>query len=136
LILADTNVLSEMMRPRSNRTVEKWFEQNDSDVWLTSVVIAEIAFGIERIRPDERSPKLAAKLNGYVARFESRTLAFDSIDAVIYGSLMGQSQRRGIQISTPDGMIAAIALRNNAVLATRNVKDFGGLGVKVVNPWE
>ncbi len=135
MIIADTNVLSEMMRPRTDASVEKWFEQIDSDIWLTSIVIAEIAFGIERIRPDERSSKMARKLNDYIARYGNRTLSFDAIDAVIYGSLLGQAQRSGIQMSTADGMIAAIALRREAVLATRNVKDFESLGLNVVNPW-
>lgn len=123
------------MRPRADGRVEKWFRANDSEIWLSTVVIAEISFGIERIRPDERSPRLDEKLADFCRHFAGRIAAFDEQSALVYGPLLGQAVRNGKTLSTPDGMIAAIALRHGAALATRNEKDFAGLGLEIVNPW-
>jgi predicted nucleic acid-binding protein len=135
LIFLDTNVVSETMRPKPDRTVVIWLERNDSEIALPSVAIAEIAFGIQRIRPDERAPKLELTLNAIRDRFVSRIFAFDEDAALIYGRIMGEAERKGRKMATPDGMIAAIALRHGAALATRNREHFRVEGLELIDPW-
>jgi predicted nucleic acid-binding protein len=135
VIFLDTNVVSETIRPVPNTKVLRWIEINDPLLNLTTVTLAEVAFGIKRIRPPER-PK---RLEGFVAtlqkRFQHRLYGFDEHAAVVYGELMGAAHLEGRNLSTADGMIAAIAMRHGASLATRNVKDFAGLDLRVIDPW-
>jgi predicted nucleic acid-binding protein len=136
VIILDTNVISEAARPAPEPRVAKWINANDAALALTTITIAEIAFGIERTREAERATKLTHFFDLTRQRFIGRILSFDEECALIYGKIMGASSRKGRPASVPDGMIAAIAMRHQAEVATRNVRDFEALGVKVVNPWE
>lgn len=98
------------------------------------MVIAEVAFGIQKIRPDERAKRLEGGLHTLRRRFAGRIFPFAEEAALIYGELMGQAARRGIQMSGADGMIAVIALVNGGRLATRNVGDFKDTGLTIINP--
>jgi predicted nucleic acid-binding protein len=135
LIFLDTNVVSELVRPIPNPDVIAWLTKHDLSLALSTVVLAEITYGIEKIRPDER----ARRLEGFPAelqrRFAGRLYSFDQESALLYGVLMGHSRRQGRILSTADGMIAAIALRNQGELATRNVDDFVLPNLIVHNPW-
>ena len=135
MIFLDTNVLSEPMRPKADPRVVAWIEKNQGKLAISTVVLAEIAFGIERIRPDQR----AKRFEGFLARtrshFNGRIHGFDEGSAMIYGVIMGEAYRKGRALTVPDGMIAAIALYHNAALATRNTSDFEVLKIKLVNPW-
>ena len=124
------------MRPKPTPAVVDWLERNDSELALSAVVIGEISFGIERIRHEERAPRLAKTLLKLRKHYVGRIQAFDEESAEIYGEIMGVASRKGITVQAPDGMIAAITLHHRATLATRNVKDFEGMGVKLINPWE
>lgn len=124
------------MRVRPNPAVMAWFDQHAPELGLPTVTIAEITFGIEKIRPAERAPRLVKALRSIRQHYAQRIYAFDEEAALIYGAIMGEASRTGRTLSTPDGMIAATAMRHNATLATRNAKDFAVLGLKVVNPWE
>jgi predicted nucleic acid-binding protein len=135
LIFLDTNVVSEIMRPEPHATVVAWLENHESDLALSTVVIAEISSGIERIRLAERAPRLAGAFASARRRFAMRIHAFDEESALIYGSLIGEAARKGHPAAVTDGMIAAIALRHRATLATRNTADFGFFSLQVVNPW-
>jgi predicted nucleic acid-binding protein len=135
VIFLDTNVVSEVMRPKPAEAVLLWLELNIAELALSAVVIAEISFGIERIRPAERAPRLARAFASVRERFAARILAFDEDSATIYGVIMGEASRKGRTLSMLDGMIAATAMRYSATMATRNRKDFDVLGLKVVNPW-
>lgn len=136
MILLDTNVVSEVMRLRPQRVVVEWLKHNEAELALSTVVIAEISSGIECIRPAERPPRLAIHLTAIRQQYAERLHPFDEDAALIYGVIIGEATRAGRKLSMSDGMIAATALRHNATLATRNVKDFAFLGLKVVNPWD
>ena len=136
MIFVDTNVISEQMKPVPAPAVIQWLTDNDSQIALSAIVIAEIAFGIARIRNDERSPRLSYNLASLRRRMTGRIYPFDDASADIYGDIMGQSHLAGRTMSILDGMIAAIALRHNASLATRNTAHFQIPGLKLINPWQ
>jgi predicted nucleic acid-binding protein len=135
VIFVDTNVVSEQMKPAPSTSVICWLTENDPQIALSSIVIGEIAFGISRIKTDERSPRLALNLASLRHRMSGRIYPFDDASADIYGEIMGQCHRAGRTMSILDGMIAAIALRQKAALATRNTKHFQGLGLTIIDPW-
>lgn len=99
------------------------------------MVIGEIAYGIAKIRDDERAPRLERALEDWRDRFAGRIHGFDEEAALIYGVIMSDARRRGRSMSVPDGMIAAIARTKGAALATRNVADFQDCGIELINPW-
>jgi hypothetical protein len=136
VILLDTNVVSEVMRPKPDQNVIDWLTRFDSELALPAIAIAEIAHGIERIRPAERAPRLARTLDGLRKHYEGRVLAFDERAAMIYGVIMGDASRKGQNLGPLDGMIAATAVRHRAALATRNTRDFGFLELRVIDPWD
>lgn len=136
MIFLDTNVISEPMRTKADERVVAWIAANQGKLAISTIVLAEMAFGIERIRLDQRS----RRFEGFIARtrshFDGRIHGFDEESAMIYGVIMGEAHRKGRALTVPDGMIAAIALHHNATLATRNTTDFAFLRIKLVNPWE
>lgn len=136
MIFVDTNVVSDAMRKTPNLTVRAWLARHDAELALPAIVIAEIAFGIFRIAPDQRSRKLEAGLARVRQHFARRIFGFTEEAALAYGELMGRASRRGVAMSTADGMIAAIALVNGGRLATRNVDDFRATGLQLVSPWD
>ena len=135
MIFLDTNVVSELVKPQPNAKVIAWLTQHDLSLALSTIVLAEITYGIEKIRPDER----ACRLEGFPAelqrRYAGRLYGFDQESALLYGVLMGHSRRQGRMLSTADGMIAAIAMRHQGELATRNGDDFVLPNLLVRNPW-
>lgn len=135
MIFIDTNVISETLRKDPSRRVLDWLATHDQELAIPTVTIAEIAFGIARIRPDERSQRLQQGLEAWRARFSDRIFPFTEEAALLYGDLMGEAARRGSALSVPDGMIAAVALANRGSLASRNVRDFLGVPVEVIDPW-
>lgn len=135
MIFLDTNVVSETLRTRPDEAVMAWLVRHDAELALSTIVIAEIAYGIGKIRPDERAERLQRGLNEWRSRFAGRIYAFTEEAALAYGAIMGDAARRGAMMSAPDGMIAAIARVNGGRLATRNSADFRETGVGLVNPW-
>lgn len=135
MILLDTNVISEPLRPRPSSKVLGWLVLHDAELALPSVAIAEVAFGIEKIRPEQRATRLATGLDEWRRRFSSRILPFTEDAALAYGELMGHAARAGRPRTVQDGMIAAIAKVQGAAVATRNMTDFEGFGIDLINPW-
>ena len=135
MIFLDTNVLSETMRPVPDQGVMIWLHDQDNALCLSTIVIAEIMFSIHKLRANERPARLVSRITMWRERLRERTFAFDEPSADIYGQLMGQNKRAGRTMSVPDGMIAAIALRHKAALATRNARHFAGLGLTILDPW-
>ncbi|MBB2689497.1 UNVERIFIED_ORG: hypothetical protein GGI63_000631 [Rhizobium esperanzae] len=103
---------------------------------LPTVTIAEIAFGIQKIRPDQRAERLEQALSDWRRRFADRIFGLTEEAALAYGDIMGAAARQGRGMSAPDGMIAAIARVNGGRLATRNLSDFAGTGLELISPWE
>jgi predicted nucleic acid-binding protein len=136
LIFVDTNVVSETLRAAPNPAVIAWLTRNDAELALPTVTIAEIAFGIGKIRPDQRAARLEEGLASWRHRFADRIFPFTEAAALAYGDVMSTALRRGPPMSAPDGMIAAIARVNGGRLATRNLSDFETTGVTLLSPWD
>lgn len=136
MIFLDTNVVAETMKKAPDEATMSWLVRHDVELALSTVVIAEIAFGIEKIRPEERAARLEQSLSEWRRRYAGRIFGLTEDAAMAYGEIMGAAQRKGASMSVPDGMIAAIALQNGGRLATRNLGDFSSTGLELVSPWE
>ncbi len=137
MILLDTNVVSEVMRPAPMPGVLRWLDgQETEDLYLSTITIAEIAFGICVLPEARRRNTLADRFESFVIKgFDQRVFPFDAAAAYLFGDLMGRRRASGRPMSFPDGQIAAIALCHHCALATRNVTDFDLCGIEVVNPF-
>lgn len=135
MIFVDTNVVSETLRKAPDAGVVAWLVRHDAELALSTVVIGEIAYGIRKIRPDERADRLEHGLAKWRRRFSGRIFGLTEEAALAYGEIMGNASRRGRVMSAPDGMIAAIARVNGGRLATRDFADFGTTGLDLVSPW-
>lgn len=138
MIVLDTNVVSELMRPTPEPDVIDWVDNWDvSDILLTAVTAAELMYGVARLPNGRRRRELRAKVEGLLAKdFRDRILPFDGQAATHYADIVAARERSGLQISMADGQIAAICRNWNAGLATRNVNDFVDTGVELINPWD
>lgn len=136
MIFLDTNVVSETLKKAPDSAVIAWLVRHDAELALPTVAVAEIAFGIQKIRPDQRADRLEEGLTSWRRRFSDRMFAFTEEAALAYGDIMGDASRQGSGMSAPDGMIAAIARINGGRLATRNLKDFETTGLELISPWE
>ena len=105
MIFLDTNVVSETLRKSPDESVVAWLVRHDAELALPTVTIAEIAFGIQKIRPDERAVRLDQGLAEWRRRFADRIFGFTEDAALAYGELMGEAVRRGRPISAPDVLI-------------------------------
>jgi toxin FitB len=113
-----------------------WFgAQRPSELVATSITIAEILSGIERLPDGRRKDLLAAAAAEVFSTFDERVLAFDGQAAVQYAQIVGTRERSGRPISGFDAQIAAICHVNGAELATRNTTDFGDTGIVLIDPW-
>lgn len=136
MILLDTNVLSELVRPDADLHVLEFLRQHPQPTLFTSSVCqAEIRYGLARMPAGRRRNELAGRFAVLFAGFTSRILAFDSSAAAFYGTVRGAREAAGRTIEVEDAMIAATARAFGVAVATRNVTDFEGCGVHVVNPW-
>lgn len=136
MIFVDTNVISESLRNEPNEAVLAWLVRHDAEISVPTIVIGEIAFGIAKIKPDQRAKRLDRGLLEWRRRFAGRVFHFTEEAALTYGEIMGNAVRRGRPMSVPDGMIAAIASINGGRLATRNGTDFATTELDIVSPWE
>ena len=136
MIFLDTNVISEALRKTPDPAVIAWLVRNDAELVLPTVTIAEVAFGIGKIRPDQRTARLEQGLASWRHRFADRIFAFTEAAALAYGDIMSAALRQGRPMTAPDGMIAAIARINGGRLATRNLADFSTTGLELVCPWD
>ena len=136
MIFLDTNVVSETLRKAPDPAVIAWLVRHDAELALPTVTIAEIAFGIAKVRPDQRAARLEYGLADWRHRFAGRIFGLTEEAALAYGEIMGDAFRQGLGMSAPDGMIAAIVRVNGGRLATRNLADFKVAGVELMSPWD
>jgi predicted nucleic acid-binding protein len=138
MIVLDTNVVSESAKPSPNRAVVVWFRrQRMPDLFLTGPTIMEQSYGAELFFLRSGSDRYERTLKDIVLKdFRDRILAFDGGAPILAGKLRARRESMGRPISVGDAMIAAICLVNDVTLATRNVRDFEGLDLKLVNPFE
>ncbi len=135
--LLDTCVLSEFTRRRPEEKVIHWIDQIDEEKLFISVItIGEIQHGIERLPKSQRKTELLSWLNvGFVKRFEQRILPLDLPTMFLWGALTARMEHTGQPMGVMDSLLIATALRNNLIIATRNVNDFLPCGIQVTNPW-
>lgn len=136
MIFLDTNVVSETLKKVPNEAVIAWLVRHDAELALPTVTIAEIAFGIQKIRPDQRAERLEQGLSDWRRRFADRIFSLTEEAALAYGEIMGAASRQGRAMSAPDGMIAAIARVNGGRLATSNISDFETTRLDLTSPWD
>ena len=136
MIVIDTNVVSELMRPSPAQTVLDWARSHDPrELCTTAVTVAEIRYGIERLREGRRKEVLKAAVAEIFEMFAEQILPFDNAAAEQYALVVSQRDALGLPIDGFDAQIAAICRAREAALATRNLGDFDKTGVEVINPW-
>ena len=136
MILLDTNVVSEAMKPAPDDTVRAWLDEQAAEtLYLSSVTIAELLFGIGALPDGRRKDRLNEALNGVMELFADRVLPFDIDAARHYADLAVKARAAGKGFPTPDGYIAAIAAARGFAVATRDTSGFVAAGVEVIDPW-
>ena len=138
MIVLDTNVVSELMRPQPEPRVMAWLQAHPlQDLATTTITLAEIGVGLARLPESRRRFNLETKFQTFVTRgLGPRVFGFDVTAAAVYGEMVATRERGGRPLNGFDGLIAAIARARDAVIATRNVGDFADCGVPVMNPWD
>ena len=137
MILLDTNVISEVMRPKPSSAVIDWFDAVAGlPLFTTAITEAELWSGFHQLAEGQRKTVLEKMIAETLAEdFAGRILPFDSVAARVFGTISAERARRGRPISTADCQIAAIAVARGFQLATRNGRDFEHCGCDVINPW-
>lgn len=137
MLVIDTNVASDLMRPAPTPSVAAWISERDAaTMFLTAISEAELRFGVAILPAGRRRNALEAAMRRWLARgFDERILPFDSAAARAYAEIAADRRQAGRPIGEADCQIAAISRSRGASLVTRNVRDFEGTGVEVVDPW-
>jgi len=138
MILLDTNVVSELMRPQPDKQVVVWFEKHANvPLYLSSITEAELWAGFHHLPQGKRRTSIGDAIAEMLAEdFTGRILAFDSRAARAYGEISGVRKTLGLATDTADVQIAAIAKVNRFKVATRDASGFAGSGIEVISPWE
>ncbi len=138
MILLDTNILSELMRPAPEPAVEQWLDaQPTASVFICTITEAELRYGAALLPTGKRRTALTSEIEAMLeGDFGGRILPFDSLAAQAFAVLASERRQAGKPIAQADAQIAAIARSRGAALATRNVSDFEACGVRVINPWQ
>jgi predicted nucleic acid-binding protein len=137
MIVLDTNVISEAMKPEPHPAVRAWLnEQGAETLYLTSVTLAELLFGIGALASGKRKDMLTQTLEGLMGIFRERVLPFDVDAAKRYAELAVMARGAGRGFPTPDGYIAAIAVSRGFIVASRDTAPYEAASVKVIDPWQ
>jgi predicted nucleic acid-binding protein len=138
MIILDTNVISEIMRPKPEPRVMTWLRKQPLSVLgTTAVTVAEIRYGLGRMPKGQRQRQLQERFQSFLSRaFQDRIYAFDFAAAEAYSIIVVEREKAGQPVEAFDAMIAAIAQANELRVATRDVSGFEGCGVPVINPWK
>ena len=137
MIVLDTNVISEPLRPAPDTNVLAWLDAQDIDtLYLTTISIAELVYGMAIMPEGKRRQELQAALQDRIlSLFASRILPFDEAAAHANAGLRARAKFAGKAISVTDGYIAAIAVAHGFAVATRDTQPFEAAGIDVINPW-
>ena len=138
MIILDTNLISEPLRPKPEARVLAWIDaQPVETLYLTAITTAELRAGIALLPAGKRRSRLQDSLDQTILPlFNGRTLPFDQTCAPAYATMLAKTRKTGRTIATADAFIAAIALTHNYFVATRDTGPFKAAGVKVINPWQ
>jgi len=137
MIIIDTNVISELLRPNPEPAVEAWLcAQDGLSIYLTATCEAELRYGVAIMTNGKRRNALAAAVDSIIREdMTGRILPSDSAAAHAYATIAATRRTAGRPIAQADCQIAAIALAHGAPVATRNTPDFENCGVDLINPW-
>jgi predicted nucleic acid-binding protein len=137
MIIVDTNVLSEVMRPVPSARVIEWMEGlPGSGLFTTTITLGEVLFGLELVPAGKRRVALQRAIETmFEDQFSGRILSFDMHAARAFADISARCRRLGRPIGELDAQIAAIARSQGAAIATRNVSDFKDCGVELIDPW-
>ena len=136
MIILDTNVLSELMRPAPDTGVRQWVTgRSANEFGTTAITVAEIRDGIERLPDGRRKDSLLAAAMDIFTAFGDLIQPFDTAAAAWFGPIVARRARLGLPMEGFDAQIAAICKTTGAALATRNFKDFRETGIDVIDPW-
>ena len=135
--ILDTNVVSELIVTRSTLPAPSFFDDGiPSDWWLSAISVAELQRGLQLLPAGQRKQRLDVALRQRILRpFSDRILDFGNDLATAWAHVMASEQRRGNQLSTADGILAATALAHDAVLVTRDKQLLSVAQIKTLNPW-
>lgn len=137
MIVLDTNVVSEAMKPKPDVVVRGWLnEQVAETLFLSSVTLTELLFGIRALPAGKRKDRLDGALKGLLELFKDRVLPFDTAAARHYADLAVTARIGGRGFPTPDGYIAAVAASRGFIVASRDTSPYEAAGVTVINPWK
>ena len=136
MIVLDTNVVSELARPAPDAIVVAWVDAQ-VELAIAATAVAELRFGVARLSEGKRRTALSAAVDQLVANdLDGQVLAFDAACASALGLIAASRERAGRPIGLADAQIAATCMVHDAVLATRNLRDFHGAGIELVDPWD
>jgi predicted nucleic acid-binding protein len=136
MIVLDTNVISEAMKPEPHPSVRFWLNNQSAEtLFLSSVTLAELLFGIAMLPDGRRKNMLSRALEGLLELFRDRVLPFDTGAAQRYAQLAVMAKSSGRGFPTPDGYIAAIAASRGFSVASRDASPYLAAGVPFINPW-
>lgn len=137
MILIDTNVVSEPLRPSPEARVVAWIDaQPVATLYLSAITVAELRFGVASLPAGRRRARLQENIERRVLPlFAGRVLPFDLAASQSYAELMARARSAGVAVSRSDGYLAAIAAANGMLIATRDTGPFEAAGLDVVNPW-
>lgn len=136
MIILDTNVISEGMKPEPDARVRDWLDSQAAEtLFLTSITVAELKFGAGALQDGKRKERLIRAIDGLLDLFAGRILAFDFDAAARYAGIAVAARAAGRGFPTPDGYIAAIASARNFSVATRDGSAFAAAGLRIINPW-
>lgn len=136
MIVLDTNVVSEAMKPEPHPAVRAWLNNQAAEtLYLSSVTLAELLFGIGALPAGKRKDMLAQALDGLMALFKDRVLPFDTDAARRYAELAVKARGAGRGFPTPDGYIAAIAASRGFIVASRDTAPYEADGIPIIDPW-
>jgi toxin FitB len=137
MIVLDTNVLSELTRREPERSVVDWLDSLPADeVATTAITAAELLYGVARLPDGHRKATLTAAVQALINDdFRGRVEPFDALAGAKHALVICDRKKLGRPISAADAQIAAICRARQAILATRNIKDFEDTGIELVNPW-
>ena len=133
--LLDTNVTSEILKPSPDRRVAA-FLTDQPDLWLSVIVLHEMKFGLELLPLGRRRDQLLSMLSGLEAEYDDRILPVDRAEAEQAAALRAEVRKSGRTLNLADALIAGTAKTHRLCVATRNIGDFDGLDVDVLNPWD
>jgi toxin FitB len=137
VILVDTNVWSETMRPAPDQGVVAWLRGHSGESAISTITIGELLTGVALLPDGRRKEFLTVHVEGLITRARGRSYSYDEQAARALPAIMAARKRIGREVGKPvDAMIAAVAASRGMAVATRNTSDFDGMGIELINPWD